>query len=76
MSVWNKAISACRHNIPNKVTTECICAYTVHNKINGKKKKQKTKRQQQKVVSFWATISYTNSLNAPRHRFYKTLELY
>lgn len=44
MSVWNKAISACRHNIdiPNKVTTECTCAYTVHNKINGKKnKKQK-----------------------------------
>lgn len=47
MSVWNKAISACRHNIPNKVTTECICAYTVHNKINGKKK-QKTKKDNNK----------------------------
>lgn len=48
MSVWNKAISACRHNIPNKVTTECICAYTVHNKINGKKKNKKQKDNNKK----------------------------
>lgn len=49
MSVWNKAISACRHNIdiPNKVTTEPICAYAVHNKFNGGKK-NKTKKDNNK----------------------------